>query len=410
MKPGSVCSSGARSLFSGSGQHPTTRPYSVWVPPGCPELSEADEARLGPLLEESLGARAELVLEVFDRFEAARPRTQDHYYLSLLGTHTEHRGAGIGMSLLADNLAQLDAVRMPAYLESTNPGNLGRYESVGFEVCGAFDLPDGGPTVTTMWHEPLSLEHSHVTCRPIVRGRSTMKRLRPRAPGGTGRDHLERRVPELLQERQRQDRHPAAADLQVVRPEDEALPDEGVCPIMKAAVYYETGAPDVFRYEDVPDPTVGPGDVLIDVEADQHRGWRHAQPAGRRSGPDAPRGRLPVRRHGGRGRAPTSSGFAVGDRAVTVGLDGSHAARRATPEGFAWKIPDDGLHRRRGVRAGAVRHGRRLPLRVRPPAGGRDGADPCRGRRGRHRRHSDGQAGRRAGSSPRRRATTAWNG
>ena len=36
---------------------------------------------------------------------------------------------------------------------------------------------------------------------------------------------------------------------------------------MKAAVYYETGGPDVFRYEDVPDPTCGPGDVLITVEA-----------------------------------------------------------------------------------------------------------------------------------------------
>ena len=79
--------------------------------------------------------------------------------------------------------------------------------------------------------------------------------------------HLERRVPELLQERQREDRHPAAADLQVVRRADEALPDAGVCPVMKAAVYYETGAPDVFRYEDVPDPVVGPGDILIDVEA-----------------------------------------------------------------------------------------------------------------------------------------------
>ena len=33
-------------------------------------------------------------------------------------------------------------------------------------------------------------------------------------------------------------------------------------------------------------------------------------------------------------------GFAVGDRAVTVGLDGSHAERRAVPEAFAWKIPD----------------------------------------------------------------------
>ena len=36
---------------------------------------------------------------------------------------------------------------------------------------------------------------------------------------------------------------------------------------MKAAVYYETGAPDVFRYEDVADPTPGPGEILIDVEA-----------------------------------------------------------------------------------------------------------------------------------------------
>ncbi|HXA74596.1 MAG TPA: hypothetical protein VNV83_10170, partial [Acidimicrobiales bacterium] len=36
---------------------------------------------------------------------------------------------------------------------------------------------------------------------------------------------------------------------------------------MKAAVYYETGTPDVFRYEDVPDPIVGAGDIMIDVEA-----------------------------------------------------------------------------------------------------------------------------------------------
>jgi len=36
---------------------------------------------------------------------------------------------------------------------------------------------------------------------------------------------------------------------------------------MKAAVYYETGAPDVFRYEEVPDPVCQPGGVLIDVKA-----------------------------------------------------------------------------------------------------------------------------------------------
>ena len=30
----------------------------------------------------------------------------------------------------------------------------------------------------------------------------------------------------------------------------------------------------------------------------------------------------------------------MGDRVVTVGLDGSHAELRAVPEAFAWKIPD----------------------------------------------------------------------
>ena len=44
-------------------------------------------------------------------------------------------------------------------------------------------------------------------------------------------------------------------------------------------------------------------------------------------------------------------------------------------------------HRRGRVRAGRVRHRRRLPVRVRPPAGGRDRADP--GRRGRRRPRRD---------------------
>jgi GNAT superfamily N-acetyltransferase len=134
---------------------PAYEAVSVWVPAGFPELNESDEAQLEPMLEEFLGARAQLVMEVFERFEAAHPRDHDHFYLSLLGTHTDHRGSGLGMRLLADNLARLDAIHMPAYLESTNPANLRRYESVGFAVYGAFQLPDSGPTVTTMWREPL---------------------------------------------------------------------------------------------------------------------------------------------------------------------------------------------------------------------------------------------------------------
>ena len=36
---------------------------------------------------------------------------------------------------------------------------------------------------------------------------------------------------------------------------------------MKAAVYYETGGPEVFRYEEVPDPVPGTQDLLVQVEA-----------------------------------------------------------------------------------------------------------------------------------------------
>ena len=39
---------------------------------------------------------------------------------------------------------------------------------------------------------------------------------------------------------------------------------------MKAAVYYDTGPPDVFRYEDVPDPAVFPGGVVVDHGQDHH--------------------------------------------------------------------------------------------------------------------------------------------
>jgi NADPH2:quinone reductase len=108
---------------------------------------------------------------------------------------------------------------------------------------------------------------------------------------------------------------------------------------VKAAVYYETGSPDVFRYEDIPDPTVGGGDILISVEAVSIEGGDTLNRLG---------GDMNAVPHVvGYQCAGTVvavgdhvSGFAVGDRAVSVGIDGSHAALRAVPEAFAWKIPD----------------------------------------------------------------------
>jgi NADPH:quinone reductase len=108
---------------------------------------------------------------------------------------------------------------------------------------------------------------------------------------------------------------------------------------MKAAVYYETGSPDVFRYEDVPDPEPGSGDILVAVEAVSIEGGDTLN----RLGGDL--GRVPhIVGYQCAGTVIAAGAdvteFAVGDRAVTVGLDGSHAELRAVPEPFAWKIPD----------------------------------------------------------------------
>jgi GNAT superfamily N-acetyltransferase len=124
---------------------------AVWIPPGGTELTHEQEARLVELAKSTLGPASDTYLELLDRFTAAQPQAEPHYYLTLLGTHPDHRGHGIGMRLLRENLALIDSEHMPAYLESTNPANDARYKGVGFEQLGEFSFPGGGPIVTTMW-------------------------------------------------------------------------------------------------------------------------------------------------------------------------------------------------------------------------------------------------------------------
>lgn len=124
---------------------------TLWIPPGMPELDESHAARIGPLFRELLGPDVHRADVLMERFMTAHPATPDHYYLSLFGTRPDRRGRGIGMALLADNLSRIDAEGEPCYLESTNDANLARYRSVGFADVGTFDLPEDGPTVTTMW-------------------------------------------------------------------------------------------------------------------------------------------------------------------------------------------------------------------------------------------------------------------
>jgi NADPH:quinone reductase len=108
---------------------------------------------------------------------------------------------------------------------------------------------------------------------------------------------------------------------------------------MKAAVYYETGAPDVLRYEDVADPPCPSDGVLVRVEAISIEGGDTLNRAGgimvghphivgyQAAGTIVDVGDKVANRH-------------VGQRVVATMFAGSHAELVAVPEVVTWPIPE----------------------------------------------------------------------
>lgn len=123
---------------------------AVWIPPDGTEMTPAEEAFVAAELRRVLGSGADHVLAALDAFDLAHPHDEPHYTLSLLGTAVAARGNGHGLQLLADSLTVVDEAGLPAYLEASNPVNVGLYERYGFEPYGEFTIPNG-PSVTTMW-------------------------------------------------------------------------------------------------------------------------------------------------------------------------------------------------------------------------------------------------------------------
>jgi GNAT superfamily N-acetyltransferase len=125
---------------------------AVWIPPGGTELSADGEEAVTQLVAATLEPTSVQAMSVlWERFEANHPHDVPHTYLSLLATHPEHRGRGIGQRLLAENLARWDISGVPVYLESTNPANDHRYVRAGFRRVGGFRAVLDGAPVSTMW-------------------------------------------------------------------------------------------------------------------------------------------------------------------------------------------------------------------------------------------------------------------
>jgi ribosomal protein S18 acetylase RimI-like enzyme len=122
---------------------------ALWLPPGV----KSDEEALGTLFERTAPASIQQDLaRVFEQMANFHPH-EPHWYLPLIGVDPARQGQQLGDKLMAHALARCDADRLPAYLESSNPRNLGFYQRHGFEILGKIQV-GSSPTIVPMLRKP----------------------------------------------------------------------------------------------------------------------------------------------------------------------------------------------------------------------------------------------------------------
>ncbi|MFD3744120.1 GNAT family N-acetyltransferase [Nocardia sp. NPDC058633] len=121
---------------------------ALWTPPNHPAPSPLTELRTLPGIWRAFGRRTLAAKQLGDLLRKNHP-TEPHWYLAMLGSAPDVRGGGYGSALLHSTLDRVDAEHAAAYLESSNPDNIGYYERFGFTVTGELRVP-GGPPIWPM--------------------------------------------------------------------------------------------------------------------------------------------------------------------------------------------------------------------------------------------------------------------
>ena len=146
--PGSGAGSGA-----GDGLGCGVGAVAAWDPPGRPEQSMRGQVVMLPAVVRAFRGRLGVARALSEEMKANHPE-EPHWYLAMIGSDPRVRGAGFGSALLRSRLDRCDAECAPAYLESSNPDNIGYYIRFGFEVTGEIAMPGGGPPLWPMWRRP----------------------------------------------------------------------------------------------------------------------------------------------------------------------------------------------------------------------------------------------------------------
>ena len=141
---------GGKAFETGNAHH--TSDYAgaaLWLPPG----TRPDEEALVSMLQRTIREQdRDTVFGYFDEMPKYYPR-EPHWHLAIIGVDPIRHGQGHGSALLEHGLAACDRHVRLAYLECTNPRNVGFYERHGFRLLGTIQKNEG-PPLFPMIREP----------------------------------------------------------------------------------------------------------------------------------------------------------------------------------------------------------------------------------------------------------------
>jgi ribosomal protein S18 acetylase RimI-like enzyme len=127
---------------------------AIWAPAGKPLLTGLRGIlTMVPVLR-YVAAHMVTTVRLLNLIESMHPH-EPHWYLAGLGTAVDVQGKGIGSALMEVVTTHCDHEGLPAYLESSKERNVPFYRRHGFEVVKEVGLPGGGPSIWTMWRDPL---------------------------------------------------------------------------------------------------------------------------------------------------------------------------------------------------------------------------------------------------------------
>lgn len=122
---------------------------ALWLPPGV----HPDEAALDDLMRTTADPKtASEGPQLMQQMMGYHPH-EPHWYLPLVGVDPARQGQGLGAALLKHATSLFDRDGVVAYLESSNPRNIGLYERHGFAILGTIQV-GRSPVITPMRRNP----------------------------------------------------------------------------------------------------------------------------------------------------------------------------------------------------------------------------------------------------------------